>query len=57
MAINQKSDGQVPSPAEARRALDAVLASETFRGSPQLAAFLRFVVEATLRGESDRIKV
>ena len=56
MAINQKSDGQVPSPAEARSALDAVLASETFRGSPQLAAFLRFVVEATLRGESDRIK-
>lgn len=33
-----------------------MLASEVFRGSPQLAAFLRYVVEATLRGEADRIK-
>ena len=31
-------------------------ASEAFRGSPQLVAFLRYVVEATLRGEQDRIK-
>ncbi|MBV8835844.1 MAG: hypothetical protein JO000_04850, partial [Alphaproteobacteria bacterium] len=31
-------------------------ASETFRGSGNLSAFLRFVVEATLRGEQDRIK-
>ena len=31
-------------------------ASEAFRGSPQLVAFLRYVVEATLRGEHDRIK-
>ena len=31
-------------------------ASEAFRGSPQLVAFLRYVVEATLRGAADRIK-
>ena len=42
--------------AAVRMALDGLLASETFRASPQLAAFLRFVVEATLRGESGRIK-
>ena len=42
--------------AAARMALDRLLASETFRASPQLAAFLRFVVEAVLRGESSRIK-
>ena len=28
----------------------------SIRGSPQLVAFLRYVVEATLRGEQDRIK-
>ena len=45
-----------PDTDEVRRALDGVLASDVFRGSPQLAAFLRYVVEATLRGEGDRIK-
>jgi TolB-like protein len=45
-----------PSVDEVRGALDRMLASEVFRGSPQLAAFLRYVVEATLRGEADRIK-
>jgi hypothetical protein len=43
-------------PGEVRAALDRVAASEAFRGSPQLVAFLRYVVEATLRGEQDRIK-
>ena len=47
---------RAPSADEARSALDRVLASEGFRGSPQLVAFLRYVVEATLRGEADRIK-
>jgi hypothetical protein len=42
--------------AATRAALDRLLASETFRGSPQLAAFLRFVVESTLRGDSARLK-
>ncbi len=45
-----------PDRAEVERALDGVLASEMFRGSAKLAAFLRYVVEATLRGEQDRIK-
>ena len=45
-----------PAPGEMRAALDHVAASEAFRGSPQLVAFLRYVVEATLRGEQDRIK-
>lgn len=44
------------SPEEARGALERMLASEIFRDSPQLAAFLRFVTEAELRGESGRIK-
>jgi len=55
-AVDRESGGAVAAPAEIRRALEAVLASETFRNSANLAAFLRFVVEATLRGEQDRIK-
>lgn len=52
-------DGQrklAPSAEECRAALASVLASPPFQASPQLAAFLRFVVEATLSGQSDRIK-
>ena len=49
-------DVGAPSADEIRSALDRVLASEPFRGSPQLAAFLRYVVETTLRGEADRLK-
>jgi len=41
---------------EIRVALDKITGSEVFRHSPQLIAFLRFVVEAALRGESERIK-
>lgn len=41
---------------EVRAALERMAASEMFRDSPQLAAFLRFVTDAELRGESDRIK-
>jgi len=44
------------SPADVRRALDEILASEMFRHSPQLASFLRFVVEASLDGDRGRIK-
>jgi TolB-like protein len=46
----------VPSAADIRAELAHMIDSEVFRGAPQLAGFLRFVVEATLRGESDRIK-
>jgi hypothetical protein len=41
---------------EIRLALERMAESEAFRGSPQLIAFLRYVVEATLRGQADRIK-
>jgi tetratricopeptide (TPR) repeat protein len=41
---------------EVQRALAAIVASPAFSASPQLAAFLRFVVEAALDGQSDRIK-
>jgi hypothetical protein len=39
-----------------RAALDRILASEGFRTSPQLGAFLRYVVEATLAGRAASIK-
>src|SRR2546423_8245607 len=45
-----------PNADEVRAALGHMAASEAFRGSPQLVAFLRYVVEATLRGKQDRIK-
>lgn len=47
---------EAPDAEEVRGALDRVLASDVFRASPQLGAFLRYVVEATLRGEADRLK-
>ena len=45
-----------PRDADIRAALDRVVASEHLSKSPQLANFLRFVVEETLAGKSDRIK-
>ncbi|MDI4664233.1 hypothetical protein K9U40_07785 [Xanthobacter autotrophicus] len=39
-----------------RAALERVLAAPDFTASPRLAAFLRFVVEATLEGRADEIK-
>ena len=41
---------------EIRAALDRIVASDMLRQSPQLAAFLRFIVETTLRGEASWIK-
>jgi hypothetical protein len=51
-------NGAEPSPGGENigAALDRVLAAPTFRHAPQLAAFLRFVVEETLAGQSERIK-
>lgn len=46
----------VPSEAEVQAALDRILASESFRTSPQLGAFLRFVVEAALGGRAASLK-
>ena len=48
--------GDRPCADEIRAALERMASSEAFRGSPQLVAFLRYVVEATLRGAADRIK-
>ena len=45
-----------PTDNDVQAALARVIASDTLRDSPQITAFLRFVVEATLRGESHRIK-
>ena len=45
-----------PSEAEVQAALDRILASESFRTSPQLGAFLRFVVEAVLGGRGASLK-
>lgn len=45
-----------PSADEARAALARVLASDAFRNSPQLGAFLRYVVDATLNGRGASLK-
>ena len=49
-------DEERPTAEEIRAALDRIAVSEAFRACPQLVAFLRYVVEATLRGGQDRIK-
>jgi PAS domain S-box-containing protein len=45
-----------PPGTEIRSTLERMVASESFRTCPRLAAFLRFVIEATLRGESAHLK-
>ena len=47
---------ECPTTDEIRGAVDRIAGSEAFRGCAQLVAFLRYVVEATLRGAQDRIK-
>src|ERR1043165_6825355 len=56
MAYANTRDDERPTIEEVRAALDRIAASEAFRACPQLVAFLRYVVEATLRGGQDRIK-
>jgi hypothetical protein len=41
---------------EIRAAVERVVTSSSFRRSPQLVAFLRFVVESVLRGKAGQIK-
>jgi len=48
--------GPSPSADEVRAELERIVTSEPFRPSAQLQAFLRFVVEATLKGEAERIR-
>src|SRR5437879_3586550 len=45
-----------PTTEEIRATVERMVTSDVFSRSPQLGAFLRFVVEAGLRGKSDRIK-
>lgn len=54
--MNAPTEADEPTSDEIRAALDRVTASDVFRQSPQLTAFLRFVVDTSLRGESDSIK-
>jgi TolB-like protein len=46
----------VLAPDDIRVAVERIVASSVFARSPQLGAFLRFVVEAVLHGKADRIK-
>src|SRR5579872_4339602 len=54
--IGLENQGVAPSSGEIRAILARIAASEEFRSSPQLVAFLTFVVEAWLSGDADRIK-
>ncbi|MFZ0840202.1 MAG: hypothetical protein WAM77_22285, partial [Xanthobacteraceae bacterium] len=45
-----------PSQHEVRAALERVITSPVFRSSPQLAAFLKFIVESALTGHTEDIK-
>ncbi len=45
-----------PAPEDIREAVERMTVSDVFARSPQLGAFLRFVVEAVLHGKADRIK-
>jgi tetratricopeptide (TPR) repeat protein len=56
MTSEREPIASAPTPDEVRAAVDRLVVSETFTRSPQLGAFLRYVVEAVLRGKSDRIK-
>jgi len=57
MALSIVTDAaHVPSEAEVRPALDRILASESFRTSPQLGTFLRYVVDAALSGRAASLK-
>jgi tetratricopeptide (TPR) repeat protein len=49
-------NSEEPAPEEVRAALERIAASEGFRASPQLVAFLSFVVGAALDGKGDKIK-
>src|ERR1044072_1504726 len=51
-----QQDGVMPPAAEVRAQVQRMTASDVFASSPQLAAFLVFVVEAVLRGHGERLK-
>jgi len=45
-----------PGPVEVRAQVERMTASDVFAKSPQLSAFLLFVVEAVVRGKGERLK-
>jgi len=51
-----EATSNLPAPDEVRAQLERMTASDDFNRSPQLGAFLHFVVESVLQGKSDRIK-
>ena len=51
-----EATSNLPAPDEVRAQLERMTASDDFNRSPQLGAFLRFVVESVLQGKSDRVK-
>ena len=54
-AANKALDGHLDY-SEVREALERIISSDAFRTSPQLIEFLRYVVNAALRGEGHRVK-
>lgn len=56
MTSTSDTFGDTPKPDEITAAAERLIASDVFSRSPQLGAFLRFVVDAVLHGKSDRIK-
>jgi tetratricopeptide (TPR) repeat protein len=54
-SATSQQDG-APAPGEVRAQVQRMTASDVFATSPQLAAFLLFVVEAVLRGHGERLK-
>jgi TolB-like protein len=51
-----KDCNEIPTAEESRAAMECIAADAAFRRSPQLVAFLRFVVESTLAGKAEHIK-
>jgi hypothetical protein len=56
MTIVPDSFSDAPQPDEITAAAERMIASDVFSRSPQLGAFLRFIVDAVLGGKGDRIK-
>jgi tetratricopeptide (TPR) repeat protein len=54
-SASTKQNGEPP-PQEVRAQVKRMTDSEVFVGSPQLSAFLLFIVEAVLRGHGERLK-
>src|SRR5882762_7356113 len=56
MMAAPSSRNDQPGPVEVRAQVERMTASDVFVKSPQLSAFLLFVVEAVVRGRGERLK-